>query len=441
MSKAFLFLLLFAPSLVAQQYRITSIHVSGSSRFTGEQVARAAGLHVGQSATLEQVRDSAQSLVNSGVFAEVRYRHVASASGMTVEFTLKDRPENEFTGCDFENIVWFPEGELIASLQKRVPLFWGKVPLVGNLPETIAGQLTAMLQEKGFNGHVSATLLTDHNENPKEFEFTVDEVVAHVAEISITGASPDNSDDLQAAARVLVGPIYRRSDVVGAARQGLKSFYSQRGFLQAEFGDPTTEVIATHGKIIQVRVHLRVTEGPRYGFGTVRWSGVHVLSQERVSSIVPTPPGLLVNGVLLNTSLRVLRRLYAEAGYLHMYVIPQPTFHPERGVVDYTIEVREGSLFSMGKLEFSGLTEKSEIEARLLWGIREGEPFNEEYFEKFITSFHVQGDARYMIEKTEGELPNTVDVRIRYCAVDDPCRPAPTQLYEPPTETQQEESQ
>jgi outer membrane protein insertion porin family len=438
MYKALLLLLFSATSLLAQQYKITAIQVTGSNRYSAEQVEKAAGLKVGEFATLDAVRDAAQSLINSGAFAQVEYRHAASPGGMKVQLSLEDKPDKEFIGCDFQNLVWFPEDELLAKLQEHVPLFWGKVPMTGNLPEIIARELTSMLQEKGVAGHVSASAETDRAGNTSGFEFNVDDVELHIAQIVFEGASPDLSRELAEAARSLVGLTYHRSTVEGFVQKQLKNIYLQKGFLQAAFGPPVASIAAQQGGDVQVRISLAVTEGPMYRFGKVQWSGVKAMPPEKAAAIVPTPAGFLVNGVKLQQSLRILRGLYANSGYLHMLLKAKPDFHPESRTVDYSMEVDEGPLFSMGKLEFEGLTAQSEEKLRQLWKMREGEPFNEQYFREFFKTFRLPNGAAYVVDKTEGERPNTVDITIRFCNPNNPCRPAESHLYEPPAE---EESQ
>lgn len=422
---------------MAQQYMITSLHASGSGRFSEEQVLRASGLKLGEAITLETVRDAAQALVDSGAFAEVRYRHMDSARAIAVEFTLRDRPEDEFATCSFENIVWFPETELVSELQKRVPLFRGKVPLVGNLPEKIAGEISTMLHEKGVIGHVTASPLSDKAGNTVGYDFMLDDANLHIGEIVFTGASSSLAPDLQAAAAPLIGLTYHRSTVEGFAQERLRDFYLQRGYLQARFGPPVPSVAREQNHDTQVRVALAVTEGPLYRFGKVQWSGANAISYGQIATLVPTPEDSVVDGVSLRSLVRQLRRLYAEAGYLHMYLKETPNFHPDTGVVDYTMEVNEGPLFSMGKLEFSGVPAETEQKLRQVWKVREGEPFDEQYFEKFVFSL-IPAGAMYEVDKSEGDRPNTVDVSIRLCAPGEHCRPPENHLYEPPVEKEKD---
>ncbi|MEO5936564.1 MAG: hypothetical protein ABIP81_05065, partial [Terriglobales bacterium] len=115
-------LIIATASAHAQQYGVAELRATGSQRFAEQDILRASGIERGKRAIpLSEVKDGATKLLGTGVFKEVMYKHSAVASGMKVEFTVKDA--EEFVRADFDNIVWLPLPELITELDKRVPLF------------------------------------------------------------------------------------------------------------------------------------------------------------------------------------------------------------------------------------------------------------------------------------------------------------------------------
>ena len=86
----------------------------------------------------------------------------------------------------------------------------------------------------------------------------------------------------------------------------------------------------------------------------------------------------------------------------------------------------------MGKFNVDGLSSGPAERVRQLWKLREGEPFNREYLKEFFNAFRTPTDTGYVIEQSEGEAQNSVDVTIIFCNPRTPCQPSgPNALYSP----------
>src|SRR5207248_8486875 len=118
-----------------------------------------------------------------------------------------DKDDDQFVKCDFANIVWLPEKELLIELHDRVPLFNGTVPRDGTLADDVAKALQALLKEHG----VSANVANEHQDPvngdaaTELVTYRVSDVDIRIAKVELAGASPAMQAEADAAAKQISG--------------------------------------------------------------------------------------------------------------------------------------------------------------------------------------------------------------------------------------------
>src|SRR6202167_2465038 len=71
-------------------YKLVAVTVTGSKRFTTEEVAAASGLPIGTIAHEEDFKKAARQLGETGAFGDITYTYTYSASGTKLEFHVAD---------------------------------------------------------------------------------------------------------------------------------------------------------------------------------------------------------------------------------------------------------------------------------------------------------------------------------------------------------------
>src|SRR5438067_294681 len=205
----YLFSACLALSAVAQtkQYPILDLQSQGSERFSNDDILKASGMRLDpkQEVSLVQVRQTAERLVGTGVFAQVDYKHTALRNGMKVEFAVKDKEADQFVPARFENLVWWPESQLIAELHSRSPLFSGQLPLGGGLSDEIAAELESLLAARKVKGHVTAQVHNTAGGLPDFVDFELDDWPVRISAASASSASASLAAETQNATSRLVG--------------------------------------------------------------------------------------------------------------------------------------------------------------------------------------------------------------------------------------------
>lgn len=420
-----------------QQFAVAELRATGSQRFAEQDILRSTGLAKGkQTIPISQVKDAAAKLLGSGAFKEVSYKHSAVPTGMKVEFAVRDA--DEFVHADFENIVWLPLPELIKELNQRVPLFNGQLPKHpgGSLQEDVAAALQGLLNERGVKTTVSYAACGPREGITEAYVYSADGVEIKIGQLNLAGASSAFSPLLEAAARPLLGTHFQRSTVAKFVNRNLLDIYRSRGHLRAEFQAPQVTVASHKEAETAVAITLPVVEGRAYTFGGVRWSGQSVRPDVWLNERIRVGVSQPANGVQLDTDFRNIRSEYARLGYMHMDLDLRPIFDEAAGTIRYEATVHEGEPFTMGKLDIAGLQPSSAERVRQRWRMREGDAFDPDYVKNFFTThLRLPEGMVYVVEQSEGEAKNSLDLTLIFCKATEKClASAPNRLYIPDPE-------
>lgn len=418
----------------AQQYPIIALSASGSQRYSSSEVLAATGLaiDISKPVSLQQVRSAAQKLVNSGVFADVGYKHAAATGGMSVQFTVKDKPADQFIPAVFDNVVWLSDDALIAELRQRVPLFHGDVPLEGQLTDDIARAAEAALAAHHVAAHVASEQSCQAEQEHCLRRFAIDNLQIVTTQLDVAGApSAIAADVQQRASDKLLGQPFRRTASLPEFVRLIRAACLRRGLLKPQITAPDAQVLGQSGDRVSVALRAQVTPGPAYKYEGHAWSGNAAVPAATLDKLVHLYLHLPVDGAKLEDDLEQVRWQYAMRGYMHARVTYQPTFDDAKGAVQYAFKVDEGPLYKMGIFEVSGLPDKVAVEITSLWKLRQGDPFDRVYIQRFFAEPRIQqlfSGQKFVVEQSEGDEPTTLDVSVVLC-LPSGCKPSPGALY------------
>jgi outer membrane protein assembly factor BamA/autotransporter translocation and assembly factor TamB len=132
------------------------------------------------------------------------------------------------------------------------------------------------------------------------------------------------------------------------------AFYRSRGYLAAV---PTTRrTLDGHRATLTVRVD----EGAPFTVGTLAISGTPSIGEAAARTSFGLAPGDPFADALLTTAVARLHTAYARAGYLDATVTPAVTIARDRGVVDITVAIAEGTRSILRDVAVTGRDETSE---------------------------------------------------------------------------------
>jgi len=402
-------------------YKLISLKVTGSERYTEKEILPASGLELGQNVGESDFKEAVRRLGDSGLFSNVAYSYSFSPAGTKLELQLADADPSTLVPTHFENFVWFTDAELLHQLQLRVPLFKEQLPIGGALTDRVEAALQDILDEKKIPARVDYL-----RESPPEGEkltgiaYSVEAMDIHIRNVEFPGATPDLLPALQAVARRLAGARYMRSPLAKVAEVDFLPVCLQRGYLKASFATWEARVVSQQNGDVEVDAIVPVTPEKVYSTSGVEWKGNSVVKSEELQKLMHLPVGQPADAVQLESDLEKANKLYRTRGYMVARITPKPLLDDEKSTVHYDLYVIEGDQFKMGELDIVGLDSQAKAHLEAEWKLQPGDPYNGEYPKQFLdqaTQLLPRGVPwNVSYHEAVNESDKTVDITLRFRA-------------------------
>jgi len=375
--------------LSASAHTLVEIKVTGSKRFSPDDVIATSGLRTGIPVTEEDFKKASRNLGETGAFRDIGYKYSYSSAGTKLELQVTDG--DKFLPAHFEDFVWFSDDELRSSIREHVPLFTGDLPESGRLPNEVSDALQALLVQHAIPGHVDYIRAAQPNGQFEAFEYSVLDVVIRVEKIQFVGAGEAELPLLNAAATKLPDREYSRSRLAVFAEKQLLPVYRTRGYLKAEFAAPEPKVVTPPGESDEetrnrtfVDVTFPVKPGLQYKLSHLEWSGNTEFKTEALQGLIVAPVGQPLNTIKLADGLREVQTLYGSRGYVAASVKADAQFDDTASTVAITLNVKEDYAYHMGELEFRGLDNSLTARLRAAWKLRTGDVYDATYLKQYL---------------------------------------------------------
>lgn len=396
-------------------FKLVALKVTGTTNYSDKEILAATGLQLGQTVSEEDFKKAAQQLGDSGLFRDIAYTYQYSPDGTEVRFQLAD--SDKLLPVRFDNFVWFSDQELLSELQKRVPLFKGKLPLGGSLADDISQALQVMLIERKIEGRADY-IRQEKDDKIVAFDFSVTGPEIKIQKITFTGAGAAELPRLEAASREIVGSDYLQSLARLKSEKVFLPIYHQHGYLKAEFSDPQVKVTQQTPQETDVELSFAVTPGQQYRVDDIQLSGYKAFPVEKLRPLLRLTAGQIADSVKLDQDIQAIRELYGTKGYMGLKVNPVPEFDDTLGAVKFLLEFNEGDVYKMGDLDIRGLDSRTTDRLKEAWKIRGGDPYDSSYPKEFVKEamkeLSLMGNWVSHYRQSVNEKDKTVDVSIRF---------------------------
>lgn len=405
------------PKAAEDDHKLVSIKVTGSQRYTPDEIIAASGLKIGEAATEDDFKKATEELGKSGMFTNVSFSYAYSTTGTKLDFQVAD--SDKFVPARFENFVWFSDADLIAKIHEREPLFKGEVPVGGQFADRISDALQSLLLQHSLAAHATYIREGASHEGPIDaINFKADNVNIHIRRVSFPSAPADQIPDLADAAQKLEGRDYLRSGVNVYVKSAILPVYLKHGFLKATFAEPQAKVVQEDQDETQVVVDLPSTPGLQYKVSGFTWEGNSAFPADKLQALIHLQPAQTANAVQLQTDLDAVQKLYGTRGFMAASIKPEPVFDDATRSVAYKLHVHEGDLFHMGDLEINGLDVKTADRLREAWNLKPSDAYDSSYPKRFIEQAWklLPPKTNWTVSLHEGvnEKEKTVDVSLVY---------------------------
>ncbi|MGO9169687.1 MAG: POTRA domain-containing protein [Candidatus Sulfotelmatobacter sp.] len=414
-----------ARSIPAADSKLIEIKVTGSKRFTQDELVAACGLPLGATVDDETFRKAARQLGETGAFSAISYTFTYSSAGTKLAFQVTDA--DKFVPAHFYDFVWFQDQELLQKVHERAPLFNGELPTTGRLPDQVSDILQALLVENGIPGHVDY-LRTGTGGKVEAIDYGISNVTIRIHRVEFTGAGAGELPLLEAAAEKLASRDYSRALLTSFTDHVLLPIYHERGYLKASCAPSQPKVVKLaaseagddKSQVTFVDVALPVTPGLHYKLAGWNWSGNKEIPSDALQPLLHAQTGQPANTVQLEDDLLAVQQLYGSRGLVTATIKVNAVFDDAAATVIYHLAATEGPVYRMGELEFRGIDNNLTARLRTAWKLRQGDVYDSTYLKQFLPQ------ARKLLPPTiDWEVTphvtaitrdKTVDVDLQYTA-------------------------
>lgn len=336
---------------------VVAIEFSGLGR-TSETLARElVGLEPGQPADPVVLDAAVARLLRTGRFLAADYSTAPAEGGVTVAFTLRERPV--VTAIRLEGNTEYRESRLLNEIDQKV----GE-PFDLFAARDAVESITAQYREDGFSG-VSVSFDENRVAETGELVFRIDEGrKVRVVEIRFEGQQILDEKQLRKQIETKTALWFFRKgvfdiDVVEADVARLRSFVRDEGFLDGEAAFRTE--VSPEGDLT---LFFKITEGTRYTIERIDFRGHSALTENELRALISSGEGQVVKRPQVDRDGRAIQTRYGELGYINANVQPVRVFSEQPGLVRITFEIDEGEQFRVGRVAVRGNTRTQDKVAR-----------------------------------------------------------------------------
>lgn len=369
-----------APVQPVDGLKLAAVEVVGASRYRPADVARAAGLTIGQAITIEDLEGAANRLAGTGLVSRVAYRYAFKNAQMTVTLEIE---EPEWTvPVILDNFVWFPDEELREWLRRDVPTFDGTAPQTEGVTALIAGSLQSLMEARGHKGQVRFLPQTDIKGESLRYLFAVREPAPMLCAAHVVGASAIAEADVLEAVKPFIGSEYSRFTMENVTRGTLLDLYHRRSYWGARFAPIVPEYDAACGG---ARVRIEVDEGREFVWERTEWAGVTAVEPRALDAAMKLSAGKPAGLRAVQDGLLEVRRLYARQGYITSRTEYEPRLDADRGALTFAVRIAEGPQYRFGSVEFAGGAAPHADALVRGWRLKPGDIYDASYPARFGT--------------------------------------------------------
>jgi outer membrane protein insertion porin family len=153
----------------------------------------------------------------------------------------------------------------------------------------------------------------------------------------------------------------------------LRDYYLDRGYLQVQVGAPQVTLSQDQRWFDLV---FPIEEGDQYTIASVAVSGVHVLSEAQVRSVITTTGGVLFNRSEIRKDILAITDEYGERGYAFAQVTPQLSPDSATKQVAIEFQIQEGQKVFVRRINITGNVKTRDKVIRRELRVSEQELFN-----------------------------------------------------------------
>ena len=363
---------------------LREIRAEGLKSVSEPQVGALSGLEIGAQVGKDDLQVAADKLVQSGLFAKVKYNFQSRTDGLVLTFHVEEAPR---IPAYFDNLPWFADSELNDAIRAKLPFYDGTLPEAGAVVDQAAEALGQFLVTHGLQAAIEHQAVPNPIGDGNVQQFRINAEALRIAGVEFSDPALNSSPAVRQELPELLGKPYSRTSIDMFLTEQVRPTFLQKGFLRAKLGPPEVRLTGNPNKKLpeQIPVYVPINPGAIYRWKGAEWSGNNVLSTITLTNTVGLKSGDVADGMAIEAAWDRVREEYGRRGYMQTKVDPQATYDDAAHTVAYHVHIEEGKTFHLGSVVVTGLSLNAERHLRDAWPIPQGELFDKAKYEEFLT--------------------------------------------------------
>src|SRR5258707_3681696 len=264
---------------------LSEIRDAGLKSLPEQRVVALTGLQTGAQVGKDDLQAAADKLVQSGLFAKVKYNFQSRTDGVAVTFHVEEAPR---VPAYFDNLPWFADSELNDAIRAKLPFYDGTLPEAGAVVDQAAEAVGQFLVDNGLQAAIEHQAVPNPIGDGNVQQFRINADALRIAGVEFSDPALNSSPAVRQELPALLGKPYSRTSIDMFLTEQVRPTFLQKGFLRAKLGPPEVRLTGNPNKKLpeQIPVYVPINPGAVYRWKGVEWSGNNVLSTITLTNAV-----------------------------------------------------------------------------------------------------------------------------------------------------------
>jgi len=349
----------------------------------------------------DKLRKDVQAIYGLGDFEDVSLDVTDVPGGVIVSFKVVEKPlikKIDFKGNKKVSSSKLRDG---LSLKENDPLDKFKLNLD-------VEKLVSIYKDEGFAAaQVEPFTTTDETNHVSITFFATEGTQVLVEDIDLQGVTAFKVKKIKGLMKTRKKKVFKQ-DVLAKDVEDVTKFYKNHGYQNTKVIEPRQTFTADKTRIT---LSITIEEGPRFHFGTSKFSNNAIFPSEKLLPAIQYKPGDIFTQDKLDATVSKLQDIYGTQGYIRVQVKPDFTQDAAKGIVDINYQITEGEVVYVDHIGIEGNTHTKDYVIRREIKLKEGEPFNSVLARKSVERLYNLGFLDNVdVDVQQPNAPNKADV-------------------------------
>ncbi|MEO5356604.1 MAG: outer membrane protein assembly factor BamA [Nitrospirae bacterium YQR-1] len=354
---------------------VVSIDITGLRRIEDGAVRNKLTQKINQPLAREKVSEDIQIIYRMGYFDDVNVDMVFYEGGLKLIYKLKEKPT--IIKIVYDGNEKFDDDKL----KEKATLNVGTLADY-SLIEDNTEKLKAFYNEEGYYLSEIYPVIRYEKEDEVTVTFRIKEnQKIKIRKIEIAGNKDISAGKVKKAIDTgtwnifsfFTGTGYLKKDVLNEDIQKIKDLYLDNGYLDIKVSEPMVQV---NEKDQAITIVFELSEGQPYKVTGITLSGYKTYPEDVLKERIKLKPGDMFSKGKLSKDISSVASYYTERGFATANVTPQFMPRKEDHTVSIALNIEEGKVYHIGRIEISGNTKTRDKVIRREITLDEGGLFN-----------------------------------------------------------------